>query len=91
MELQGSSFSLDKGESAEIKVILPEAGIIEIRVFDSSGKSVRLLADGRYGPGPARFRFNGKSDTGQQLGIGTYYARVMTRWFSRVEALEALP
>jgi hypothetical protein len=66
-------------------------GEVEIRVFDVNGKSVKLLADGNFGPGSVNFRFGGIAEDGSVLPAGTYYARVMTRWFSRVEPLEIIP
>lgn len=91
LEVQLAKFSPSRGESAQLWVTLPEFSPIEIRVFDSNGKSVKLIADGKFGPGRVSFRFAGIDDAGQPLDPGAYYARVMTRWFSRVETLEKIP
>lgn len=91
LQVEGAKFSVSKGESAALMLFLPESGAVEIRVFDASGKSVKLLTDAVAGAGHSEFRFKGSGDDGQPLPAGTYYARVMTRWFSRVEALELAP
>jgi flagellar hook assembly protein FlgD len=91
LQVQNARFSPSKSESAALALTLPENGSVEIRVFDASGKSVKLVCDGNYGPGQVSFKFAGKDEAGERLAAGTYYARVMTRWFSRVEALELAP
>ena len=89
--VQEPRFSPRLGGSAGMTLLLPALGEVEIRVFDTNGKSVKLLADGNFGPGPVAFRFGGIGEDGAALPPGTYYARVMTRWFSRVEPLEIVP
>lgn len=91
LQVSRNRFRAASGESADLLLSLPEAGAVEIRVFDVSGKSVKLVADGIYGPGSVSFKFSGRGEDGEALAPGSYYARVMTRWFSRVEALEITP
>lgn len=95
---QGPEFDLENprfhpllGEQAAFKMAFPDEGSLEIRIFDLSGRSVRLVADGRFSAGPVELKFDGKNDMGRLLPAGSYYARVMTRWYSRVETLELLP
>jgi hypothetical protein len=83
-----SSGTLETGASLDIGLGLPQRKEIELRLFDPSGKSVRLLAVGAFGPGEQHFPLDAKNDAGQPLAPGTYYLRVMTPWFSRVEPIQ---
>lgn len=76
---------------ALFKLYFPENSPLEIRVFDATGKSVKLLTEGKSGPGNLALQFEGLGEDGRPLLPGSYFARVMTRWFSRVETLELLP
>jgi hypothetical protein len=67
---------------------LPDAKAVDLRLFDVSGKPVRAIADGPAGPGTVIYTVDAKDDNGQPLGAGTYYLRVMTAWFSRVEPIQ---
>jgi flagellar hook assembly protein FlgD len=67
---------------------LPEAKAVDLRLFDISGKAVLTIADGPAGPGTVIYAVDAKDDNGQPLGAGTYYLRVMTAWFSRVEPIQ---
>ena len=89
LSLSQSQLSVSSGSGIDFLMSLPEDGQVEVRIFDASGRTVRLMADGRYGPGDVKLSFNGRDDGGQHPGTpGVYYARVMTRWFSRVEPLD---
>ncbi len=89
--LENAKFEPLLGAQAVFRMVFPDEGSLEIRIFDASGRSVRLLADGRFAAGNVELRFDGKDDAGAPLPPGAYYARVMTRWYSRVEALEVRP
>ena len=67
---------------------LPEAKAVDLRLFDVGGKPVRAIADGPAGPGTVIYNVDAKDDNGQALPAGTYYLRVMTAWFSRVEPIQ---
>jgi hypothetical protein len=67
---------------------LPEAKAVDLRLFDIGGKPVRTIADTVAGPGTVVYSVDAKDDNGQPLGAGTYYLRVMTAWFSRVEPIQ---
>ena len=71
-----------------ITVSMPERRDVDLRLFDMKGRPVRKLAEGLFGPGEARFPFDANDDAGQALKPATYYLRVMTPWFSRVEPIE---
>lgn len=88
-ELSLSSSSLSTaGGSLDVTVSLPEHKDIDLRLFDESGRSVRLLAQGAFGPGTQHFPLDAKNDQGGVLPPGTYYLRAMTPWYSRVETIQ---
>jgi hypothetical protein len=74
--------------SLDIGVGFPERRDIDIRLFDGTGRSVRVLAAGAFGPGAQHFPMDARNDGGQTLAPGTYYLRVMTPWFVRVEPIQ---
>lgn len=47
-----------------------------IRVFDASGRSVRLLTSGRYGPGAYTSTWDGRDDAGRPAASGVYFYRL---------------
>jgi len=55
---------------------LPAAERVVVRIYDSSGRQVRMLADRRYEPGPASIEWDGRDDSGRQLNSGVYVCRV---------------
>jgi hypothetical protein len=86
-----SSANLPSSGTLRITLTLPEHKDLDLRVFDMRGKPVRKLAEGAYGPGKAEFDLSAFDDSGAALPAGTYYLRVMTAWFSRVEPIQIQP
>lgn len=72
----------------DIALGMPERRDIDVRFFGPSGKATRVLAAGSYGPGTVHFLLDAKDDHDRTLAPGTYYLRVMTPWFSRVEPIQ---
>jgi hypothetical protein len=73
---------------AQATLSLPEAGAVDLRLFDMRGRLVRRYAEGDQGPGRWRYSLSATDEQGRPLAKGSYYLRVITRWFSKVEALE---
>ena len=69
---------------------LPEAGSVDLRLFDMRGRLVHRFAAGDQAAGSWRYTLNATDEEGHPLPKGNYYLRVITRWFSKVEALEQL-
>lgn len=86
-----STSTLSANGTLRITVNLPEKKDLDLRLFSKAGQPVRLLASGPYGPGRAEFDLSAFDDTGAALPAGTYYLRVMTAWFSRVETIQIQP
>ncbi|HTB22407.1 MAG TPA: hypothetical protein VK914_06850 [bacterium] len=72
----------------DVALGMPGRTDIDVRLFGPDGKSTRTLAAGAFGPGTVHFLLNAADDQGQALAPGTYYLRVMTPWFSRVEPIQ---
>ena len=76
------------GGPLDVALSMPDRDDIDVRLFGPDGKSTRTLAAGPFGPGRVHFLLNAANDQGQALAPGTYYLRVMTPWFSRVEPIQ---
>lgn len=55
-----------------IHFALPFTSDISLRVYDSSGRVVAILADGRYTAGHHSIQWNGGDDRGRQVNPGVY-------------------
>ena len=67
---------------------LPATGTVDLRLFDMRGRLVQRYGDGELGAGRWRYDLPAVDEQGQALPKGSYYLRVITHWFSKVEALE---
>jgi hypothetical protein len=88
-----ASFSLEgptvkQGGSLGLSLGLPERKEVDLRLFDQRGRPVRSIHSGDLGPGAIELSLEAKDELGKALAPGTYYLRVMTAWFSRVEPVE---
>lgn len=59
--------------STNITYSLATAGEIRLRFFDSQGRMVRTLVDGRKDAGEHTVTWDGRNDSGQALPSGVYY------------------
>jgi hypothetical protein len=88
-----ASFSLSSptvrpGGSVLVELGLPQRKDADLRLFDQRGRPVKKLHSGDLGPGALELKLEARDENGQPLAPGTYYLRVMTNWFSRVEPVE---
>jgi len=56
---------------------LPTAGQLRVNIHDASGRLVRTLWDGLAQAGPGQAVWNGRDQTGRQVGAGIYFAQVI--------------
>jgi hypothetical protein len=70
------------------ELTLPGTGAVDLRLFNMRGQLVRRYLEKDAGPGTVRVKLDALDDNAQALPAGTYYLRALTRWFSKVEALE---
>jgi flagellar hook assembly protein FlgD len=59
-----------------IDYTLPDAGEVEVRVFDVSGRHLRTLVDGRRLAGRHVIEWNGHGSPGTEIKPGIYFVRV---------------
>lgn len=57
---------------------LPEAGRLQVDIYDTSGRLVRTLWNTVTSAGPGLITWNGQDDSGRQTGSGVYLARLTT-------------
>lgn len=64
--------------SATISFSLPEAGPVNLTVYDLAGRVVSTLADGQQAAGHQSINWNRTSQDGQRARAGVYFVRLMT-------------
>ena len=71
---------------------LAKADRIEVRVFDVSGRLVRLLADRSFAPGKYSLTWDGADAEGRQVARGVYFTQVryVGRGFADARTLTVL-
>lgn len=63
---------------AVVTVLTTSAGRLRVRVFDASGRMVRLLMDQDQPAGTHLVRFDGKDERGRALASGRYFVQAET-------------
>src|SRR5690606_29686061 len=71
-----SNFPNPTNGATQIVYSLPEAGPVELHVFDPSGRRVRSLVDGTVSSGYHVVPFDGRSDANELLPAGVYFYRL---------------
>jgi probable HAF family extracellular repeat protein len=74
LEFAGAAPNPSYGRT-RLSFTLAIAGHASLRIYDLAGRSVRNLADGRFGAGSTSLDWDGRDDDGQRLGAGLYWAR----------------
>jgi hypothetical protein len=59
--------------STRLRFHVPVAGPAKVRVYDVSGRLVRILVDGRVGAGVHEVAWDGKDERGRAVPSGTYF------------------
>jgi len=62
----------------EIKFVLPIAGKVQLGIYDIRGHRVKQLVDQAIEAGQHLKAWNGRSETGQIVPSGVYFARLET-------------
>lgn len=63
---------------ASVSLSLPERGVVQLAVFDLSGRRVRALAGGVLSAGAHRFDWDGADDRGRPVAAGVYFVSLAT-------------
>lgn len=56
---------------------LPSSAIVHLTVHDATGRLIRELTNDRLPAGPHAVLWDGRNDSGQRLGAGTYFLRLV--------------
>ncbi|NQV16635.1 T9SS type A sorting domain-containing protein [bacterium] len=70
--------------STQIDFQVPELISASIKVYDSNGREVTVLANGIFDTGTYSVNWNGRDDFGNQLSTGLYFAHFKAGTFSKV-------
>ena len=69
---------------------LREPGEVSLRVFDASGRLVRVLAEGLHAAGPHEAAWDGRDARGRTAASGVYYYRLEAPAFSQTRRMVLL-
>lgn len=61
----------------EIKFVITDECIIDIGIYDLTGKRVKSLKEGKVGKGFHRVKWDGKDDVGKEVRNGVYFLKVV--------------
>jgi len=62
--------------STTVTFALPEAGRIQLAVYELGGRLVRTLAEGSFGVGPQQVPWDGRDDQGNPMASGVYFSKL---------------
>jgi hypothetical protein len=66
------------GAGTTISFDLPREADVSLRVYDASGRLVRVLVDGHRGPGLQTADWNGEDESRRRVPSGVYFCRLET-------------
>ena len=69
--------------STEIRYHIPEDGRVTLKVFNTLGQRVRILADGEQKAGESSVAWDGRDDGGREVSSGMYFCRLKTNSFAK--------
>jgi hypothetical protein len=73
------------GVSIEFRI--PEASSVQLTIFDVSGRRVAIVADGHYQRGKFVRKWDGRDDSGREVGSGTYFAKIAAEKFTATKKI----
>ncbi len=66
---------------------LPQAGAVQLAIFNALGQRVAVLAEGTYPAGSYTLRWDGVRDGDRALAAGLYFYRLQTPWGGQTRKL----
>jgi hypothetical protein len=90
VELSDSVFDLEKMSMVELVCQINSVTDLNITVLTNTGKTIRTLSNGTKEPGTYCMFWNGKTDTNELAGSGTYFIRVRTGNSSQLKKIVLL-
>ncbi len=70
-----------------IQFAVPEKSYVRLEIFSLLGQKVRSLVNDNLEPGVHTVNWDGKNDTGVQVGSGVYFYRLQTPNFTRTKRM----
>jgi glucose/arabinose dehydrogenase len=70
-------YPLPVRDGVTLEYRMPAAQIVELSIFDPSGRRVRLLAAGGRNAGTHRVHWDGRDESGHRATSGLYFARII--------------
>ncbi|MCS7176135.1 MAG: hypothetical protein NZ960_00690 [Candidatus Kapabacteria bacterium] len=62
--------------SVQLRFSVPQSGAYRVKLYDATGRLVRVLAEGDYQPGTYAVEWDGRDAAGQLVGAGVYHCRI---------------
>ncbi|MDP6796961.1 MAG: FlgD immunoglobulin-like domain containing protein [Candidatus Krumholzibacteria bacterium] len=78
-ELSLSAYPNPFNPQTTIRMSLTRSSRLRLRVHDARGRLVRELVSGEFAAGEHRVQWDGRSDQGQELASGVYFARLVSK------------
>lgn len=91
-----TSYALDQNfpnpfnPTTTISYSLPEAGEVEVSVFNVLGQKVQILAEGHQEAGTYEVTWDGKDTNGEQVASGVYFYRSQVNDYSKTRKMVLL-
>ncbi len=67
-----------------VLLTLPECTQVKLEIFDSTGRLVKVLVDGKLAPGNHRVEWNGEDEQGNTVPSGVYFSKTLIGSFNKV-------
>ena len=84
------NFSNPFNPATEIRFDLPEAGRVELKIFNVFGRKIRTLIDEQCQAGPHNISWNGLDDSGNPVSSGVYFYRMKVGNVSKIMKMSLL-
>ncbi len=76
--------------ATEIRFQVPEASHVVVRIINTLGQEIRILADGQYETGYHNVRWDGKDNNGNVVSSGIYLYQLQAGSFSQIRKMTLL-
>ena len=86
----GKAYPNPFNASVTIPFSLAQEGAIQLVIYDALGQAVRTLQQGVWPTGAHRVAWDGRNDSGQYVGNGTYFVRLRTNGTRRMNKVMLL-
>ena len=83
----GNNYPNPFNPSTTIRFGLPEAGLVNLVIYDIQGKPVRTLVNRDLPAGYQSIDWQGQDDAGRQVSTGVYFYRIMADGFSQTRKM----